>query len=239
MDNAGYIGLSRSAGLMRELNAVANNIANLSTNGYRREGSVFAEHVKALDAGDPSISMTAMSHRYLDLSAGDVVTTNNALDFAIPGEGFFLVETAGGERLTRDGAFSLNEIGELVTGSGNRVLNESGGSIVIPQQAENITASSDGTIFADDQAVGRLGVVTADAASMVREGKNLFRAENGFQQVDQAEVRQRALEGSNVSAVTELARLIEVQRMYEASKQFTDNESERIRQTVRTLGQDS
>ena len=61
MDNAGYIGLSRSAGLMRELNAVANNIANISTNGYRREGSVFAEHVKALGTADPSISMTAMS----------------------------------------------------------------------------------------------------------------------------------------------------------------------------------
>jgi len=238
MDNAGYIGLSRSAGLMRELNAVANNIANLSTNGYRREGSVFAEHVKALDGGDPSISMTSMSHRYTDMTSGDIVHTSNALDFAIPGEGFFLVETPGGPRMTRDGAFSVNAIGELVTASGDRVLNESGGSIIIPPQAEDIQASDGGVIFADNQAVGRLGVVVADPATMVREGKNLFRPEEGYQPVENPVVRQRAIEGSNVSAVTELARLIEVQRMYEASKSFTDNESDRIRQTVRTLSQE-
>ena len=238
MDNAGYIGLSRSAGLMRELNAVANNIANLSTNGYRREGSIFAEHVKALDGNDPSISMTSMGYRYVDMSSGDIVHTSNALDFAIPGEGFFLIETPGGPRLTRDGAFSVNAIGELVNGSGNRVLNESGGSIVIPPQAEDIQASDDGIIFADNQAVGRLGVVMADPATMVREGSNLFHAEDGYQPVENPIVRQRAIEGSNVSAVTELARLIEVQRMYEASKSFTDNESDRIRQTVRTLSQE-
>ncbi len=238
MDNAGYIGLSRSAGLMRELNAVANNIANLSTNGFRREGSVFAEHVKALGTSDPSISMTSMSHRYLDMSAGDIVNTKNPLDFAIADEGFFLIETAGGERLTRDGAFSQNAIGEIVTANGDRVLNESGGSIVIPPTAESITATKDGTIFADGQAVGRLGVVTADQAFMVREGKNAFRAENGYETVQEAQVLQHALEGSNVSPVTELARLIEVQRMYESSKQFSDGESERIRQTIRTLSQE-
>ncbi len=238
MDNAGYIGLSRSAGLMRELNAVANNIANLSTNGFRREGSVFAEHVKALGTSDPSISMTSMSHRYLDMSAGDIVNTKNPLDFAIADEGFFLVETAGGERLTRDGAFSQNAIGEIVTSNGDRVLNESGGSIVIPPQASSITATKDGTIFADGQAVGRLGIVTADQAFMVREGNNAFRAENGYETVQNAQVLQHALEGSNVSPVTELARLIEVQRMYESSKQFSDGESERIKQTIRTLSQE-
>jgi len=80
--------------------------------------------------------------------------------------------------------------------------------------------------------------VTADQAFMVREGKNLFRAENGYQPVEDAQVRQNSLEGSNVSPVTELARLIEVQRMYEASKQFTDGENERISQTVRALSQE-
>ncbi len=238
MDNAGYIGLSRSAGLMRELNAIANNIANISTNGYRREGSVFAEHVKALDGVDPSISMATLSHRFVDFSAGDITRTDNPLDFAIGGEGFFLVETDAGQRLTRDGAFSMNGVGELVNGSGARVLDESGGAVIIPPEATNVTVSPDGAIYADGQAVGRIGVVTADVASMVREGQNLFRADKGFEPVENPEVRQFSVEGSNVSAVTELARLIEVQRTYEASKKFTADEDERVRQTVRTLGQE-
>ncbi len=236
MDNAGYIGLTRSSGLMRELNTVANNIANLNTNGFRREGSVFAEHVKALNGGDPSLSMANLTHRFVDLTAGDVAQTGNPLDFAVVGEGFFLVETDNGERLTRDGAFSKNSIGELVTASGDRVLDESGGAIVIPPQVKNIGATADGTITADGQAIARLGVVTADPAFLVREGKNLFNAESGYEPVANAQVQQNALEGSNVNAVGELARLIEVQRMYESSKQFMDNENERIRQTIRILG---
>ena len=237
MDNAGYIGLSRNAGLMRELNAIANNIANTSTNGYRREGSVFAEHVKALENGDPSMSIATMSRRFVDLSPGDITMTDNPLDFAIDGEGFFLVETPAGERLTRDGAFSVNAEGELITSTGARVLDEAGGAIAIPPEAQTIGLSQDGFIFADGQAVGRIGVVTADPAFMVREGQNLFRAENGFEPAPDAVVRQNALEGSNVNAVVELARLIEVQRTYETSKNFMDQENERIRQTIRTIGQ--
>ncbi|MHA7871590.1 MAG: flagellar hook-basal body complex protein [Hyphococcus sp.] len=238
MDNATYVGLSRSRGLMRELNDIANNIANINTNGFRREGAIFAEHVKALEGGDPSLSMATMSRRYLDLSPGDIANTDNPFDFAVIGDGFFLVETDAGERLTRDGAFSVNAIGELVTGTGNRVLNQSGGAIVLPPQAEVITAAEDGTIFADGQPIDQLGVVTADPAFMVREGQNLFRAETGYEPVAETRVRQKALEGSNVSPVVEMARLIEVQRMYESSRQMTENEHERMRQTVRVLGQE-
>lgn len=236
MDNAGYVGLSRSAGLRQELTTIANNIANINTNGYRREGAVFAEHVKALNGGDPSLSIATMSRRFVDLSAGAITTTGNPLDFAIEGEGFFLVETPNGQGLTRDGAFSLNAEGELVTSTGARVLDEAGGAIAIPPQARIINATSEGVIFADGQAVGRLSVVTAGPAYLVREGQNVFRAENGFEPAPDALVRQNALESSNVNAVSELARLIEVQRTYEASRNFMEREDERIKRTVQTLG---
>ncbi len=237
MDNAGYIGLSRQAGLRKEINAIANNIANISTNGFRREGAVFAEHIKALDGDEPSLSVATMSHRFVDLSPGDVTVTNNALDVAIDGDAFFLVETAQGERLTRDGAFSLNDVGELVSASNNRVLGNGGGPITIPQDATSISISGDGSIFADGQAVGQIGLVTADPNYLVRDGDNQFIAEQGFQQTDAARVQQFALEGSNVSAVEELARLIEVQRTYEAGQRFMQDENERIERTIRTLGQ--
>ena len=236
MDNAGYVGLSRQSGLMRELNNIANNIANANTNGYKREANVFAEHIKALQNGEPSLSMATMSHRYVDLTSGDVAKTNNPLDLSIQGNGFFLVETPQGERLTRDGAFSLNAEGEMITSNGQRVLDEAGGAIVIPPDAGNISVTADGFISAGDQVVGRIGVVTADPAYLTREGKNTFRAETGYEAAIDAQVRQFSIEGSNVSALEEMARLIEVQRTYEASKRFSDDDGERISRTVRTLG---
>ena len=138
MDNAGYIGLSRNAGLIHEMNAIANNIANITTNGFRREGAIFAEHVKKLEGDDPNISIATLTRRYVDLSSGDIVNSGNALDFAIEGDGFFLVESQDGEgeRLTRDGAFSTNAAGELISSSGARVLDQAGGAIVIPAETK-------------------------------------------------------------------------------------------------------
>lgn len=237
MDNPGYVALSRQSGLKRELNTIANNIANLSTNGYRREGAVFAEHVARLQGGDQSLSLAVMNRHFIDLSPGEVTKTGNPLDFAIEGEGFFQVETPAGQRLTRDGAFSLNAQSELVTSSGARVLDQSGGAILVPQGTTTIKVTEDGTIFADGQAVSRIGVMATDAAALIREGKNLFRTDAEIQPIQNARVRQFAIEGSNVSPVTELARLIEVQRTYEMSKGFSDNENERIERTVRVLGQ--
>lgn len=236
MDNAGYVALSRQAGLLRELNTVANNIANVSTSGYRREGSIFAEHIKALEGGDPSLSIATLDHRYVDFRAGEVSGSDNPLDVAIDGDGFFLVESAGGPRLTRAGSFSLSAIGELVSADGRRVLNEGGGALVVPPQSGSVSIAGDGTITADGQAIGRLGVVVADPAYLVREGDNTFRAERGYQAATNPRVRQNALEGSNVSAVTEISHLIEVQRAYEAGSRFLESEDERIRRTVRELG---
>jgi len=222
---------------MRELNTIANNIANISTSGYRRESVIFAEHVKAMGGADPSLSIATMNHRYVDFSAGQISGSDNPLDMAIEGDGFFLVESVDGPRLTRAGSFSLNGVGELVNTEGRRVLDEGGGALVLPPQSTSISVAADGTITADNQPVGRIGVVTADAAYLVREGDNMFRAEQGYEPVAIPRVRQNALEGSNVSAVTEIAHLIEVQRAYEMGQSFMQSDDERIKRTVRELGQ--
>ncbi|MGE0410102.1 MAG: flagellar hook-basal body complex protein [Amphiplicatus sp.] len=235
MDNAGYIGLSRQSGLLRELNSIANNIANVSTSGYRRESVIFAEHVKAVGA-DPSLSIATMSHRYADFSEGEIRGSNNPLDLAIEGQGFFLVESPNGPRLTRAGSFTLNEVGELINGTGRRVLDEGGGALVIPPQAGPVSVAPDGAISAGGQPVGKLGLVNADPAFLVREGDNLFRAEKGYEPAERAHVRQNAIEGSNVSAVAEIARLIEVQRTYEMGQKFLQDDDERIKRTVQELG---
>ena len=95
MDAAGYTTLTRQAGLMREMQAVANNIANISTTGFRREGIIFSEYVKRME-GAPSLSMASASARVVDLSQAGVSQTGGAFDFAFHGDGFFMVETPQG-----------------------------------------------------------------------------------------------------------------------------------------------
>ncbi len=235
MDNASYVALTRQSGLFKQLNIIANNIANVNTAGYRREATSFSEHIKALDMEDPSLSMAVMNRHIIDLSQGEVTVTDNKLDFAIEGDAFFLVETPNGERLTRAGSFTLNGQGELSTQEGFRVLNNGGGALAIPAGTSAITASADGTLSADGQAIGQIGMVTTNRASLTREGDNVFSTEEGYEPATDARLLQGAVEGSNVNAVTEIAHLIEVQRTYEMGQRMLQQEDDRIKDTIRKM----
>lgn len=237
MDNAGYVSLSRQSGLKRELNSIANNIANINTTGFRREGVVFSEHVKRLDSGDPSVSIASAGHHYIDMTPGEIRLTGNPLDFAIEGEGFFTIEGPDGPRLTRAGAFTLNAEGELVTQDGARVLDDGGGAIVFPPNAVGLAGAQDGTLSANGQVVGRLGVVTVDPLSLSRVGGNLFATNAGVEPLEAFSVRQGAIESSNVSAVAEIAHMIEVQRTYEMGQKFLQSDDERTTRMIRAVAQ--
>jgi len=143
MDASGYTTLTRQAGLMREMQLVANNIANASTSGFRREGMVFSEHVKRLQEG-PSLSMANGNARHIDLTQADLSQTGGTFDFAIQGDGFFQIETPNGLRLTRAGSFTPNADGELVTPDGFRVMDEGGGAVFMTHEGGTLFASPGG-----------------------------------------------------------------------------------------------
>lgn len=238
MDLPGYVALTRQSGLMKELQSVANNIANISTTGFRREGVVFAEMVEALPTEGGSVAMTAARGRYTDDVQGALVQTGGALDMAIEGEGYFTVMTPQGERLTRAGAFARNADGEVVNMDGHQLLDEGGGVIAIPFEAENIAVAGDGTISVNGEPVARVGLVTVeDQTQLFRESGVLFRSEGDTVPLEDGRVSQGFLEQSNVNAVGEMARMIMVQRAYEYGQKMMDNEDERIRLVVRVLGQ--
>lgn len=238
MDNAVYTTLARQSGLLREMQSVAHNIANVSTTGYRGEGVIFAEHVQAVSGDGGSLSMAAAIGRLTDLSQGSLKQTGGAFDFAIEGAGFFLVETPQGDRLTRAGAFSPNEAGDLATADGHRLLDAGGAPVFIPPDAGAITLSADGTLSAGSRALTRIGLYQpADPAELTRQAGTLFAAENGIEPADDAAIVQGFVEGSNVDPVGEIARMIEVQHAYELGQSFIEREDERIRAVVRTLGQ--
>jgi flagellar basal-body rod protein FlgF len=238
MDLAGYVAVTRTSGLAKELQSVANNIANLSTTGYRREGVVFAEMVEALAAEGGSVAMTEARARFTDDLQGALVETGGSLDMAIEGEGYFTVLSPSGERLTRAGAFTRNADGEIVNMDGHQLLDEGGGPIVIPFEAETIGLSADGTLSVNGAAVARVGLVTVeDPTKLFRESGVLFRADAETVPVEDGRIVQGFLEQSNVSPVAEMARMIEVQRAYEYGMRLLDQEDQRISQTVSTLGQ--
>jgi flagellar basal-body rod protein FlgF len=235
MDAAGYATLNRQSGLMREMGVVANNIANSSTTGFRREGVVFSEYVAALDQ-DPSLSMAYASGRHVDLSQSTLSQTGGQFDLAIQGAGFFLIETPQGERLTRAGTFTPSAEGELVNPDGYRLLDAGGAPVFVPPDARGIAIAADGTLSADGQPLAQIGLwQPSDPLSLRHQSGTLF--EGGeLEPAEGATVLQGMLEDSNVEPVSEIARMIEVQRAYELGQKFLDAEDERVRGVISTLG---
>jgi len=237
MENATYTALTRQSGLMNEMRVVANNIANLSTTGFRSEGVIFAEHVKALGPNDPSLSMATATARETLSSQGTLTQTGGSFDLAIEGDGFFLIATPQGERLTRAGAFTPNENGDLVTPEGFNVLDAGGAPVFIPQGAGPVGIAPDGTVSAGGQPVGQIGLVNpTNILGMVREDGVRFRADDGYEPALEGRMLQGFIEESNVDPVLEISRMIEVQRAYELGQSFLDKEDERIRSAIRALG---
>lgn len=229
MENALLVGLSRQVALNRELEAVANNIANLNTTGFKADGTVFAEYLMPVArenkfaAADSRVSFVHDRATWHDLSPGPLQHTGNPLDLAIDGDAFFAVQTANGERYTRNGSFQVNATGQLVTSDGDPVLGE-GGPIQFQTSDNKINIAEDGTIRVRegekatvDSARGKLRLVSfANPAALRKDGSSRFRAPTDVQPqaTTRARVMQGALEKSNVRAVVEMSRMVEITRTY-------------------------
>ncbi len=237
MDNASYTTLTRQSGLMREMQTLANNIANASTTGFRAEEVMFSEHVKSLGPGATSLSMASAAVRDTVMTQGTLSQTGGTFDLAIEGEGFFLIETPNGQRLTRAGSFTPNQNGDLVTADGYPVLDAGGAPVFVPQGLGTVGIGADGTISAGGQPIGQIGlVIPVDPNTMVRESGVMFDAQGGFDVAPDGRMLQGFLEDSNVNPILQVSRMIEVQRAYELGQSFLDKEDERIRSVIKSVG---
>jgi flagellar basal-body rod protein FlgF len=231
-----YLALNRQIGLGREMTTIANNVANLGTTGFRREGLVFAEFVQAAAPGD-SVSMADLRGRFASDRPGELTMTGGRLDIAIAGEGFFSIQSGDETLLTRAGAFQRSGEGLLVTPDGAPVLDDGGGTIFVPPESASLEVARDGTISVDGDPIARIGVVTAPAETLSRTAGTAFRAANGTTPVEAPHLLQGALEGSNVDPVLEIARMISVTRAYESAQGLIEDDDERVRGTINRLGQ--
>lgn len=234
MDGAAYTTLSRQSGLLREIQVVANNIANASTTGYRTSGLAFSEFIRGKGAN--AVSMGHANVHLTEMQAGPLIETGGTFDLAIDGEGFFLIETEDGLRLTRAGVFEPNGAGILSTTEGYPLLDTEEAPIFVPPSASSIYVAPDGTISSEDQPIGRIGVfVPFEPDQMEREIGTRFNAPDGHEPVVDAKILQGVLEGSNVNPIEQITRMIEIQRAYEMGQSFLETEDERIRAAVQGL----
>jgi flagellar basal-body rod protein FlgF len=254
MENALLIGLSRQTALQRELDVVANNIANVNTTGFKADGMAFAEFLQSransemFAAPDRQVSFVQDQMSWHDMRQGTIQQTGGPLDVAIDGDGMMVLQTARGERYTRNGAFQLNNAGELVTLAGDRVMGDNGPIILQPTDRD-ISITKDGTIqvregqsLNSDSARGKLRLVTFDDAQQLRkDGASTFAAPDGLQPTPlangKAHVVQGSIEKSNVRPVVEMSRMIELTRAYTEVATLLQQQGELRKNSIQQLAE--
>lgn len=239
MENPIYAAVSRQMALRSRMDTVADNMANMNTTGFKQSRVQFTEFLKKPQGGGAGLSMVQDFGQRQDFRGGVLQQTGNQLDIALEGDGFFAVQTAGGQRYTRDGHLHLDQTGRLVTADGNAVLGAGGAQITIPVNARDIQISSNGSIVTEQGPAGRIDVVTFDdAQDLVPEGRNLLAAANGAQPqpAESAGIRQNALEASNVEPVLAMTEMIEVLRQYQSIQSMIKSEYERQTNAIDKLG---
>jgi flagellar basal-body rod protein FlgF len=242
MENASYVGLSRQIVLRREMDIIANNIANSDTAGFKTESLLQRVEPKAPAftlQGPKPVKFVIADGVARDFAQGALRKTDGPFDLGLEGRGFFRVQTAEGERFTRDGRFRTDEIGRLTTQGGSPVLDEGGGEITVDPDLGAINVGVDGTITQGGERIGKVAVVDFEDLSVLeKRGDNLYQNTSNAvpQAAAEARVRQGMLEGSNVQPILEITRMIEVQRAYESMARMMDANADLSRRTVERMG---
>jgi flagellar basal-body rod protein FlgF len=249
MQNAALVALSRQMVLQREMEVVANNIANIDTNGFKADFSLFEEYLMpvarddSFQVADSRVSFTRNRGTLIDLNQGPVQRTGNPLDVAINGDGFLAVQTPQGERYTRNGALQINAQGELVTSENYQVLGD-GGPITFQPQDIGITINQEGTVAVRNGSSpaeivrGRLRLVNfAQSQRLQKEGSSLLStpADMPPNATTTARVMQGALEKSNVRPIIEMSHMIEVSRSYAMIANLVQSEGDLHKTAIQQL----
>jgi flagellar basal-body rod protein FlgF/flagellar basal-body rod protein FlgG len=238
--------------LSHELDIVANNIANIDTTGYKADNAAFGEFLmprasdQQFSGSDRHVSFVQDRASWIDLSEGAIQKTGNPLDVAISGDGYLAVQTPRGQRYTRNGALQVNATGQLVTNEGYQVLGD-GGPITLQTGDHNISISPNGIITAlsgadtSDSPRGRLQIVGFDQPQRLqKDGSSTFTAPAGVNATPPppgTRVVQGAIEKSNVKAVAEMARMIEITRSYTDIAAILQQQSDQRRNALSQLSQ--
>ena len=240
MENTGYIALSKQMSLYQEMNLIANNIANVNTTGYKSQHMLLTEEIMGDKADEFAPHMVMDYGQFQNIEQGPITQTGNVTDLALNGSGYFTIRHGGNDQVyyTRAGNFTLKENNELVTSSGHLVLGVGGGAIQLPDNYTQLVVDKKGTVFSDEGEVGVLDIAEFNNDQLLNEaGDGLYATDaNPTGENDNTNILQGALENSNVQAVVEMTRMIDVSRQYQMNQTILQNDHERIRGAISKLG---
>ncbi len=235
MSSGIWAAASGAIGHLENLDVTANNLANASTTGFQGDRAVFRQVLAAKEKAGAATDYrryTVVGTRSPDQTVGASIVTGRSLDAAIDGDGYFAVQTAQGERYTRDGAFQVVD-GQLTTAGGKQVLDEGHSPIAIPEGETDVSIGDDGTVYAGSESVGQLALFRfANPDVMEREGTTLFRAPAASAEATAPSLASGSLEGSNVSVVKSMTELVTATRSFDAMQRVIESFSEIERRTA-------
>lgn len=244
MENTSYIALSRQAALWRQLEVVANNMANANTPAYKGEQMMFREFLmdtrSSARATGTKVAFVQDLGVLRDTREGPLTRTENPLDMAIHGEGYFQIETEAGMRYTRNGHFRLDDGGMLVTSQGFAVLDTADNPIILAPNESQINVASDGTVSTENGQVAKLKVVRFENDQELRKaGDGLYETTLDPEAIDRPSIVQGMMEESNVQPVVEITRMTQILREYQGVQKMIDAEHERQLKAIQAFTQRS
>lgn len=238
MENPLYVGLSRQVALKRQLDVIANNIANMNTAGFRAERMLFEEAI-AKTGRRPSeqVAFTIDRATYTDLRPGAFAPTGNPFDVAIDGDGWLTLQGPDGPLYTRDGRLRRDDQGQLVGVDGHPVLDTNGQPILLPEDRATIDITPDGVVSADREVIAEIGIVRFDRTqAMERVAGQYFTTDEAPQPADEARLVQGKVEESNVQGIVEMTRMMDLSRDYQSVTKLIDEGQDLLRSAVNRLG---
>ncbi len=237
MENVSYVVLSYMTALQRHMDVLANNVANMNSTAFRGERPLFQQFLITAEDGSETAFVEDVG-LIRDTSEGAIVKTSNPLDVALSGKGFFVVDTIDGPRYTRNGHWRLDELGQIVVGVGNPVVDDAGLPIVITPEDGRIPVRAHGTILSDAGPIAKVDVVTfADEQALEKLGDGLMDALTQIPEpATNFSVLQGMVETSNVNGVVEMTLMMEVVNAYRTTQQMNSSNDELRRRAIQTIG---
>lgn len=237
MEDSILVALSLQNVLQRNMAVIANNVANINTSGFKREQLLMVDQEvaspRATIDGRVSTAYVRDIASVRDPSDGRLDITDNPLDLALRGDGYFVVSTPDGDRYTRDGHFRLDANGQVVSEEGYPLQGQGGAPLLIASTDGTVSVAGDGTLSTESGVLGQVRVVQfADPTALQPQGDGYATSDAQPQDVASPQMIQGMLERSNVEPITEIEQMMRVQRAYDRARDVGDREDERIRKML-------
>jgi flagellar basal-body rod protein FlgF len=232
-----YVAISAQIAMERRLEAIASNIANVNTAGYRAVGVRFSTELE--QAGQAQVNFTSPGETYVVRNQGPITHTGNSLDVAIDGDGWFGLNTPEGTVYTRDGRFHLTANGDLQSVNGYGVVDSGGSPITLDATGGPVVIAQDGTITQGGKQLGALGLflIPADAKLTRHDNSGVMsdKPADPVEDMTANSVRQGYVEGSNVNPILEMTRMIEASRAFDQATTAINQNDQVSQEAIKSL----